>query len=297
MFIFDEVLGRAALKERIDELESERDRLEQRYEAECDRRADAVRARQDAEERINRLEDRIADLTGQLDRTRDDEPTLAFRRRERFRGRRLGEVLDRLVSYRTDAEGALTAMVTDSPPQAVREAFGDRASLVDRAAPCLALTDDVGLVSVALDPPIPPEPFVEWADGFTVDREWFLPTGLHAVAVVRSDLFAYGAYNDEERVHFEGFESDVHGDHSKGGFSQARFERRRDEQIDAHLDRCRDALDDHDPDRLIVVGEGTIVDEFVDRADYTARVDATGAPEAALDDAVRSFWTTGVYCI
>ncbi len=67
MFDVDELLGRASLRERIDELEDENERLRKRYEAESDRRAEATTARQDAEERINRLEDRIAQLEGELD--------------------------------------------------------------------------------------------------------------------------------------------------------------------------------------------------------------------------------------
>ena len=51
--MLDDLLGRTELKERIEELETERDRLEARLEAESERRADAVSAKQTAEERIN----------------------------------------------------------------------------------------------------------------------------------------------------------------------------------------------------------------------------------------------------
>jgi len=81
----------------------------------------------------------------------------------------------------------------------------------------------------------------------------------------------------------------VKGKHSKGGFSQSRFERRRDSQIDEHLQRCRRALDGVDAERVFVVGEGTLLDEF--DADATAAVDATGKPEPALEDAHDTFWT------
>jgi peptide subunit release factor 1 (eRF1) len=201
-------------------------------------------------------------------------------------------VLYRLDSVEAPGEGALTAMVIGDVPLAVREAFGERTMLVERAAPCVVLTDDEGLVAAALEPPIPPEPFLEWADGFRLDRSWFEPTGEHAVVLVRSDLFAYGAYDGPDRVDFEGFSSDVKGQHSKGGFSQARFERRRDAQIDDHLDRCTAVLDERDPERLIVVGEGTLLGEFEERTVATAAVDATGDPEPALEHAVEAFWTT-----
>ncbi|WP_246998542.1 Vms1/Ankzf1 family peptidyl-tRNA hydrolase [Halosolutus gelatinilyticus] len=298
--MLDELLGRTTLKERIDELESENERLQSRYEAESERRAEAATARQKAEERVNRLEDRIAQLEGELDRVDDAESGPTVRRREALRGDRLADVLDRLASVRTGPEGALTAPIGDEIPDAVRddlgEVLGDRIALVEDAGSCLCYADDAGLVSATLDPPILPDREPAWDDRFAVDREWFLPTGRYALALVRTDLFALGSYEDGDRIDYRGFESDVKGNHSKGGFSQARFERIRDEQIDAHLDRCAEALADRSADRLFLVGQRGVVDALVAEADLNPvaidAVDATGDPESALEDARRSFWTT-----
>ncbi|MFB6084769.1 MAG: Vms1/Ankzf1 family peptidyl-tRNA hydrolase [Halorientalis sp.] len=289
--MLDELLGRARLKERIEELEEEKRHLERQLEAEQQRRADAASARQEAEKRANRLEDRIADLEGTVERLEGAEGSLDYRRRERLNGERLSAVLDRLASVETDPEGALTAYVDDDLPDEVRDAFGERATLVAEAAPCLAVTDDAGLVSAALSVPAPPDPFAEWRDGFRIDRSWFEPTGEFTLALVRSDLFAMGEYDGRDRTAFHGFDSELKSQHSKGGFSQARFERLRDEQIDSHVDRCLEALDERSTDPLYVVGERTVLGEFADLADATATVDATGDPEPALDDAVRDFWT------
>jgi peptide subunit release factor 1 (eRF1) len=298
--MLDELLGRAALKERIDDLEEENERLRKRYEAESDRRSDAVTARQDAEEQQNRLEDRIAQLEGELERVDDDDGGLSVRRRTALRGARLEEILDRLGSVRTGSEGALTAVLAEDVPEPIRDdledVLGGRLTLLEDAAPCLCCVDDAGLVSVALNSPVRPDLDPNWNDRFELDREWFLPTGRFALALVRADLFALGTYEGDERLDYQGFKSDVKGSHSKGGFSQARFERIRDDQIDDHLDRCREALADRDADQLYVVGQrgvvGTLVDEAGLNPDGTAAVDATGDPKPALDDAYRSFWTT-----
>ncbi|MDS0473913.1 Vms1/Ankzf1 family peptidyl-tRNA hydrolase [Natrinema sp. 1APR25-10V2] len=305
--MLDELLGRASLKERIDELEDENDRLRDRYEAESERRAEAATARQDAEERVNRLEDRIAQLEGELERVDEDDAGLAVRRRDHLRGGRLEAVLDRLESFRTGAEGALTVSVgddglTDATRRELADALGDRTALVDDAAPCLCCVDDAGLIAVTLEPPVRPDLSATWDDRFTLEREWFQPTGCHAVALVRTDLFALGVYEDDERVDYRGFESDVKGSHSKGGFSQARFERIRDGQIDDHLERCREALAAYErgADRaetpLYLVGQRGVVDALGEESALapaaTAAVDATGDPKPALENAVRSFWTT-----
>jgi len=232
-------------------------------------------------------------------------------------------VADGLSSFETGAEGALTAMVDESVPDAVTEALGDRTALVRRAAPCLVCVDDAGLVAAALGPPTPPAPFVEWGERFEIDRSWFAPERPTWVALVRSDLFALGVYDGDSVVLVDEVESDVMGAHSKGGFSQARFERRRDQQVDDHLDRAREAIEAHvgtegSEDRdgsgrddrqqgghddaseplnvgadapLVVLGERTVLGRFTDLADRTAAVDATGDPADALGDAVREFWT------
>jgi peptide subunit release factor 1 (eRF1) len=291
--MLDRLLGRATLKERIEELEEEKRHLQRQLDAEEERRSEASTARQRAEERENRLEDRVAELEDRVERLQSADGTAGSPSEELLRGGRVGEVLDRLGSLSTEREGVFTAYITDEHdvPDAVREAFGDRTERVAGAAPCLAAIDDAGLVSAALSVPVAPDPFAEWDDHVRLEREWFEPTGEHTVALVRSDLFALGEYDGRERTAFHGFDSELKSQHSKGGFSQSRFERLRDQQIASHLERCQAAIEEVDPERLYVVGEGSVIHEFEQRADVLRTVDATGDPEDALADAVRSFWT------
>jgi len=293
--MLDRLLGRASLKERVSELEDERESLRAQLEAEQERRADAVSDRQDAQERVNRLEDKIEQLEDALDRRDDADDGIEFRGVEELRGPRVDAVLDRLESVETDPEGIMTAMVDDALSEAVRDAFGERAPLVARAAPCLAVTDDAGVVSAALDVPVAPEPFAMWSDGVELDREWFRPIGRYAVALVRADLFALGEYDGRERRSVSGFRSGVKSDHSKGGFSQGRFERLRDEQIDEHLGKCRERIAEREADRLYLLGDAAAIDRLDVDAAATDAVGATGDPEDALADAVREFFSVRLY--
>ena len=300
--MLDRVLGRAELKERIAELEERSERLQAQVDSAKESRAEAVSARQAAEEEVNRLEDRIAELEGRIDRDGrggDGDENLRFRSEETARGDRVREVTDRLRSVETGREGALTAYVADADevPGTVREHLGDGASLVARAAPCLVCADDAGLVAATLSLPDPPEAFAEWAGGFRVESEWLRPVGRLCFALVRSDLFACGVYEDGERVAFEAFESDVMNDHSKGGFSQGRFERRRDAQIAEHVEESREALGEFvdDAERVVLVGDRGVLHELRDVADATAPVDASGDPEEALAEAFRDFWSVRVH--
>ncbi|MGB9960857.1 Vms1/Ankzf1 family peptidyl-tRNA hydrolase [Halobacterium sp. BOL4-2] len=287
--MLDDLLGRTELKARIDDLEAEADSLQQQLDAEADRRSEAARKRQAAERRANELETKIEELQDRLDRTDSGDAAPEFRDRIALTGRRRDRVLALLESLDAGPEGVLTAYVADDPPARLRDALGDRAPLVARAAPCLVVHDRDGIVSTALRPPNPPEPFCEWGQTARIERDWLAPTGRYALAVVRADLFAVGVYRDGDRRSFDGFTSNVKSDHSKGGFSQARFERLRDEQIQAHLEECQRALADIDADRLFVVGQDTLLDAF--DAAATAAVDATGDPADALADAHTDFWT------
>ncbi|MFB6113965.1 MAG: Vms1/Ankzf1 family peptidyl-tRNA hydrolase [Halodesulfurarchaeum sp.] len=294
--MLDRLLGKADLQERIEELEDERDSLEAQLEAESERRREAARKRQEAEERVNRLEDRITELEDRVRRAEGGTETLSYRDTATVRGDRLDRVLSRLESVETDA-GAISAMVDDAAPPELRDVLGQRAALVDRAAPTLAYVDDEALVSVTIRPPVAPDAFVTVEDSFRIDREWFQPRGRYALALVRSDLFALGEYQALEPVSSGGFESDVRGDHSKGGFSQSRFERRRDQQIDDHLDRAREEIEAATTDRVFVVGEKTLLPDFDDIATVTKPVSATGTPEQALEDALEEFWSVRLHVI
>jgi len=297
--MLDRLLGRAELRERVADLEAEKAALEEQLEAAERRTAEAETARQEVAERANRLEDRVAELEDRVERAGGEQGGPQVRGRERLAGARRDEVLSRLESVETGPEGALTAMVPDGSdvPDAVRDVLGERAALASRAAPAVVCADDAGIVSVALRPAVAPEAFASRGEGFDLDRAWFAPTGRHALALVRSDLFALGEFDGEERVSTRGFTTDVKADHSKGGFSQGRFERLREGQIADHVDRCREAIGDADAERLFVVGERSLLHEFSDLADATAAVDATGDPEDALDHAVADFWATPLWLL
>ena len=295
----DEWLGRADLKARIEELEDELERQRERYEAESDRRSTAVSERQEAEEQVNRLEDRIAQLEGELERVKGGEETLEVRHRERLRGRRAESVVDRLRSIRSAPESVLTATVEGSRvPDAVENALGSRARLAADEAPCLVCVDDATVVAVALSGPCIPPVDPTWSDRPQLETGWFVPEGTFALALVRSDLFAMGRYDGRDRLDYVGFESDVKGAHSKGGFSQARFARIREGQIDDHVEQAAAAIAEgrHSGEPLYLVGQREIVEELAGELDPAPAavdlVDATGKPEPALADAFRSFWTT-----
>ncbi len=299
--MLDTLLGRAGLKERINELEQELascqeelDRMDSKHTAADRRRREAIREAQVAQEERSRLEDRIEQLTDELDRVREGHE-VSYRGRHRLDRGTMATVLALLESVETEPEELFTGMVTDGGTTAITEHFGDRRALVSGAAPSLCLFDSQGLIEIAMDPPLPPAPFEHWGDEFRLERSWFLPTDSFPFAVVRADLFAMGRFDGETLGYLDGFESEVMGRHSKGGFSQARFERRREEQIDQHLDRCRRHLGSVDTDRLILAGSREALDRLAIDSRLHVPVDASGSPRSALETAFEEVWTTTMY--
>lgn len=300
--MLDRLLGRSELRARIEKLEQqlqecrdERESLEQRYEAADRRESEALREQQEAQEKLNRTQDRITQLEDRIEQLSGNDQDLNFRGTTSLRGEQLEAVLDRLNTVRAPPDGCLTAVLEEDVPDQVSEAFGECGPLLQRASPCIALTDVDGLVRVALQPPLLPEPTVTWDDSFALDPTWFLPTGTFALAVVRADLFVMGAYRGAERLSMDTHQSDVGENHSKGGFSQGRFERRRDELIDEHLTECEQIIQGRSPERLILAGESEALEALETDAQTVVPVDATGDPEAALEKAFRDVWTTRLY--
>jgi len=303
--MLDRLLGRASLNARIDELEAENERLQKRYEAESERRADAATARQDAEERVNRLEDRIAQLEGELERVDADETELTVRRRDQLRGPgsrwfstgwRPSERGRGCVDRQRGRRGARIGPCGSGR----RARRSGRARRRRRAVSVLRRRRRIARRDArAADHP---DVDAAWRDRFALEREWFLPTGRHAVALVRTDLFAVGVYEGDERVDYRGFESDVKGSHSKGGFrrpgSSGFATDRSTTTSSAVATRCRRTNRGRTGRHavLYLVGQRGTVDALVDESGLeptaTAAVDATGEPKAALADAVRSFYGT-----
>ena len=293
--MLDELLGRAPLHDEIAELTETIERLEAQLAAESERRRDAVRNKQDAEEHVNELQDRIAGLEGELQSTAADDSGPTFFRVETHSYRSVEPILHRLRSFETSEDDALTAAVDATIPAAVSELLSDHTELLRPITPCLLCLDDARLIRIALVPPRMPTAFETWGPQFDLADEWFLPGDSGSFALVRSDRFAIGSISNGSIDYTRGFVSDVMNTHSKGGFSQARFERRRDEQIADHVDRVEDILSTYASDSLIVVGDNHIIKRLSISPANTASVDASGKPEVALSQAFESFWKTRVY--
>lgn len=225
-------------KERIEELEEELasredelteriEELENRLEKEQERARQAAAAKQDAEERINRLEDKIKSLQ---DRLNDDVDGTTFEQEHHdldlVQTRDLVENIERL-SYRSSR-----ATTVYNPPDTSITGSGTGEIVVS----------DPYLLGHAIRPPIPvPSGAGYRSDGFVTDslREMIenrycllhLTAGGSGIAVIEDGDIETSTIVD----------ADIKAKHTKGGYSQKRFERRREEQIEEHIEAVIEA--------------------------------------------------------
>lgn len=248
------------LEARIEELEEERDRYIQRFEAEKERRSELSRKKQEAEEELNRLKDKLRSRKATGTEKEDESGVEA----EKASFENVMELVSRLGDIEAEERDLLT--VYGHSLQDIEDLKGLQNSL--------AKSDYNVLVSR--------ENFVAFLDSgfikFAVltrsffEQGWTLGTGFDTgkfmeavdeektwVLVSAGETRVYresgGEYEEIETV-----KTRVDSSHTQGGFSQGRFERKRSEQVEEHLDAVEEVIGDMENVKLL--GEESLCKEL-----------------------------------
>ena len=248
------------LKDRIDELEAsieeksrEVEKLENMLEAEKERRKKHTREKQEAQEKVNRLEDRLEGLK-QTEQTESRQEikseSLSF---ESFKSG-----LKKISSISSDRDYLITVyspgkLSDHSELQQIKNSLPDKIlmPLMNKEGIILFYDPDLGLTVFKLNS-FYEEKFAV-SNGFEVEELLeFISAEKNWALVSRGDTKIYREKNGEyEEV--KALKSRVNRKHGKGGFSQGRFERKRDEQINQHIDQVQEAV--KDLKNLYIMGE------------------------------------------
>lgn len=240
------------LEESIEELKEEKQSWKKRFEAEKERRSELSRKKQEAEEERNRLKEKLKDQGQEVEESVEDEDN-EFRALEFNDARKLLEKLGSMKSPERE-------LVTVYCPEEVGD-LSDLKSLknsIDRESYSV-LQEEESFVAF-IDPELGVF-MLKMASFFqgrvSIGKEFeveklldFLDSEKHWALVSAGETTVYreegGEIEELEKV-----KSRVDKEHSKGGFSQGRFERKRDEQIENHLDKTGELLKDY-PDAYIL---------------------------------------------
>lgn len=234
------------LEQKLEDIREERDSLRERFEAESRRRSELARQKQQAEEKLNRLEDRL-DNFGEED---DEEEEIEVDR-VRLGFEETLRMLRKLDSVKSPEKDLLTVYSAEEVEK-VEDFRGLKNAVTPgqlerlRAAEGFAAFLDPDLESVLLETrPV-------FGKGWDIGRMFdvsgmleFIEEEKHWVLVSAGETSIFreqaGEYEEVETV-----KSRVNRQHSKGGFSQGRFDRKRDEQVEQHLEQVEETLQDRE---------------------------------------------------
>jgi hypothetical protein len=252
-----DIFGRKKLEERISALEadlaaqkSENENLlrtlEKRDEKIKKLSAASQQASLDLKAALQRASSEVA--PNQLPPASLDGPQIQTE--ERARGRKLDLremdlLLERLLAMHSPREDLLTIYYSGQIPEdaALSISLKNKASAIKSSRGGIILHCPM-LFSLLLVPPFPiTECLLQEGAAFSVEPiQEMMETAVLLVSAHAGDTFLGVALGREGYEAEELVKSDVMGKHSKGGWSQKRFERLRQEDIKAHVDQVNESL-------------------------------------------------------
>ena len=236
------------LEDRIEQLEEEKNSWQERFEAEKERRSELSRKKQEAEEERNRLMERLEENNERSEENREDSLTTDNSEFQDLDFSEAVEALEKIKSVNSPRKDLATiyspGKLSDvsSLKTLKNSVSSERFSVLQNQSSFVAFSDPVLGVFV-----LKMKPFFNDLDktenSFEVEKLLqFLKEKKHWCLVSAGETGIYreenGGFEQVERI-----TNRVDREHSKGGFSQGRFERKRDEQIEQHKEQIQEKLE------------------------------------------------------
>ncbi|MFB6144970.1 MAG: Vms1/Ankzf1 family peptidyl-tRNA hydrolase [Candidatus Nanohaloarchaea archaeon] len=250
------------LQERIQELEEEKDSFKQRFQAEKERRSELSRKKQDAEKELNRLRDRLRADEGKVeeDESRQNDFTKISYGRVKKMLQKLGTVSSEekdMVTVYSPGKFENHPRLKDIKNSVNREGYQ---VLKNRESFVAFIDPDLSSYLVELSPFYSEKLSID--DGFYTGRLLqFIEEEKHWLLVTAGDTRLYREKDGEfEEIDREA--SRVEKKHSKGGFSQQRFERKREDQIEKHVKAVAEMIKEKDLEEVYILGDKRICSDL-----------------------------------
>ena len=249
------------LQNQVEELEEEKNTLQKKFDAEKERRSKLASEKQSAEEEKNRLKDKLRNTQETVNEKEKEENT-EWKKLE-FSEAKNG--LRKINSIESPEEDLITVFSPEKISQ-VSDLKGLKNSLSSESYSKIsgeksftAFMDNKFFHTVLRMRPFT-EPEWSLAEKFEAgkilefireEKHWTL------VSANQTQIFRE---KDGEWEEVKNVKSRVNKQQKKGGFSQGRFERKRDEQIEEHLKQSREALENLENVKLL--GEKSLCEKL-----------------------------------
>ena len=273
------------LREKIAELEEENSKLSLQLEKRDEKTKKAVTTKQEAEREINEAQKRISTLEGELEKLKvETKSELSFRFSVNFSGNRFEDVLFLLDSMRSKLSTLITIYLAkdrtlENIPKDVN-ALMESSSIsqiekINSSTGKVIFYDADNIVRLVILPVFPIQDTeyvidIRFKTGPLKDSihvEKILVINAHAGETFIG-IMETGAFIEHELIR-----SSVMGKHSKGGWSQKRFQSLVEEDIKHHADKVRDALHpiiekNRDIQYIFAGGEGRLIKMILEGYEY-----------------------------
>lgn len=303
--LLDRILFRSKYKEELRKKEDRIEELEDTISGKNEQMknleeniSEAVTEKQSAYEERNKLSDKVAQLEDKIDSQQSSDGRKSkIEDAKHITGKNNVREFVRILSSVKYQRGNAKTIGFKSGDSKISEYKRFNSEFLRRMSPVTVFEDSLGVIRVAVKTPLKTRSFEQISDSFRINRKLFEPSENLVFGIITSDIFAVGLYDGWTCDKVETVESNVKGNHSKGGFSQSRFEESRRKQINEHIEKCSTVLDEMSSDNsnTILVGSSQVVGNFEDEVNYTGTSDARGDPKSALKKAFRDFWSINIY--
>ncbi|KAF5413995.1 MAG: Peptide chain release factor subunit 1 [Candidatus Methanogaster sp.] len=312
------------LEQQIRELHAENQKLKTRVDKRDKKTKTAVTRKQEVEEVLNRAQQRITTLENELTVLREESSkNITFSGTYPLNRSRLTNMVFELGSMRSKP-GTFHSIYLNTNARTSDFEFGDT---ID--ADCIHLFDQIRsyngkvlfydedhCISVAVVPPF----VIESSDWTTADAFDLTPlevmlahsstvctlyahAGRTVIGIVRGGGIGAGVGGDRDddggsEVYAEIVRTGVQAKHTKGGWSQRRFERGRDQDVDYHIKKVQEKLEsmiDNQVETIIAGGDLSLTRKVLAGVKVPViekRVDVDGNPE---DVTLKVVWAGRLY--
>lgn len=305
----------AELQGELEELREEKEELDKKFEKQKKRAKKAESEKQELHKKINHREDQIQSLKNQLRNETLSENQEELKDVEPILWENPELQLGKIGSIRSEEEDLLAIFLPkDYSIGEIEDSAFLQSKLTSRQLERLEKTKSdmgkvlihtKGLFTMLIKPPLPIK-----------SGEWFLSKRFKieplisqfdkkiCLVFLSSGGSAVATFDRKEIEDFRLVKADIKGRHSKGGFSQGRFQRKRGEEVKEHLDNVEKVVEEIlDADFIALSGSQEMVSEFEKKdlahkyrdKTFHKRLDLSSVNEEKdLKKAIHKFWSTEI---
>ena len=251
----------SSLEQKIDDLKEEKESYKNRYKSSEEKRKKLASQKQEREKELNKLQNRLDSIKSQQDKNKEEQEKTE--KSGDFAKKGFNEtlrILNKIKQQRSDKK-ELISIYTKKGLKDLDDKKALKNSLdkqiyqeLPKESNFISFTDSE-IINIVL------KTRNLHKDGWSLGKSFDVEELLEFIS--REKYWVLVSSGDTRIVKEEGgdtelvkrFSSRVDRQHGKGGFSQDRFERKREEQIKNHLEEVEEYLDSIDSDQVFVLSD------------------------------------------